>query len=116
MLKIDTNEMPWSLGESGVKYVAQGPNIEWGILKMKPGQSSEDYGRHIHHVVEETFYFISGNPKIVINGEEHRVRPGDSFRIDPNDSHCLINDTDEDFTALFIKHPYDPTDRHPDSN
>ena len=36
MLKIDTNEMPWSLGESGVKYVAQGPNIEWGILKMKP--------------------------------------------------------------------------------
>ncbi|MGI6458163.1 MAG: cupin domain-containing protein [bacterium] len=113
MKKVDSNSLNWSLESSGVKYMVQGPNIEWGILKMKPGQSSLDYGKHIHHVVEETFYFISGSPKFIINGEEHRVKPGEAYVIEPYDDHCVVNDTDEDFVAIFIKHPFMPEDRHP---
>lgn len=113
MKRIDTNDIPWTLGDSGVRYAVKGPNIEWGVLKMKPGQSSYDYGKHIHHVVEETFYFISGSPKFVINGEEYRIQPGDAIVIEPYDDHALVNDTDEDMLALFMKHPYIPEDRHP---
>jgi len=113
MKKIDSTEKPWSLGDSGVRYMQQGPEMEWGLLKMKPGQSSHDYGKHIHHVVHETFYFISGTPKFIINGEEHRIKPGDSIVIEPYDDHNLVNDTDEDLVALFMKTPYMPEDRHP---
>lgn len=112
MRKVDSTEIPWTLGDAGVRYVVQGPNIEWGILRMKPGQSSYDYGKHIHHVVEETFYFIEGTPKFVINGEEHRMKPGMAVVIEPHDDHAVVNDTDQDFVALFIKHPYMPEDRH----
>ena len=112
MQKVNAKEIDWSWGDAGVKYVMQGPNVEWGVLKMKPGQTSKDYGKHVHHEVEETFYFLSGTPKIVINGEEHRVRPGDAYRIEAHEEHNLINDTDKEFVAVFIKYPYNPADRH----
>lgn len=113
MRKVDSNAMPWPLGESGVKYLGQGPGYEWGVVKLAPGQSSKDYGLHIHHVVEETFYFLSGTPKFVIQGEEHRVKPGEAYVIEPRDRHNLVNDTEEDCVAVFMKYPYDPSDRHP---
>lgn len=113
MRKVQSDDIQWTLGDSGVRYYIQGPNVEWGILRMKPGQSSRDYGLHIHHVVEETFYIISGTPKFIVNGEEFRAKPGDAIVIEPYDHHNLINDTDENFEALFVKHPYMPEDRHP---
>lgn len=113
MRKIEPEAIPWSLGDAGVRYLQQGPDLEWGILKMKPGQSSKDYGRHIHRVVEETFYLLSGSLKVIINGEEHRLEPGQALVVEPNDYHDLINDTSEDIVALFMKHPYLPEDRIP---
>lgn len=109
----NANDLPWSHGESGAKYVMRGPYVEWGVVRMKPGQSSKDYGRHIHRVVEETFFFLEGSPKFVIDGVEYRVRPGDAFRIEPEEKHDLINDTEQDCVAVFIKYPYLPDDRIP---
>lgn len=113
MKRLKGDSVPWSLGDSGVRYMIQGPEVEWGILRMKPGQSSKDYGLHIHHVVEETFYIISGKPKFIVNGETFRAGPGDAIVIEPYDHHNLVNDTQEPFEALFLKHPYMPDDRHP---
>ncbi len=112
----NADEVSWSMGDAGAKYMMQGPNIEWGLVRMKPGQSSRDYGRHVHRVVEETFFFLEGTPKFVINGVEHRVKPGDAFRIDAGEKHDLINDTEEDCVAVFMKFPYLPDDRIPDED
>ncbi len=112
----NADELSWSMGDSGAKYMMQGPNIEWGLVRMKPGQSSKDYGRHIHRVVEETFFFLEGTPKFVINGVEHRVKPGDAFRIEAGEKHDLVNDTEEDCVAVFMKFPYLPDDRIPDKD
>jgi len=109
----NANDLPWSLCDSGVKYVMRGPSVEWGVLRMKPGQSSGDYGRHIHRVVEETFFFLEGSPKFVVNAVEYRVRPGDAFRIEADEPHDLINDTNQDCVAVFIKYPYLPDDKIP---
>lgn len=114
MQKINSNDIQWSWGDSGVKYVMQGPHVEWGVLKMKPGQSSKDYGKHVHHEVEETFYFLQGTPLFVIDGVEHRVKPGDAYRVEAHEAHDVINDTGEDLVAIFIKYPYNPADRHMD--
>jgi len=68
----------------------------------------------VHHEVEETFYFLQGSPLFVIDGVEHRVKPGDAYRVEAHESHDVINDTAEDLVAVFIKYPYNPEDRHMD--
>ena len=109
----NAGEKTWSLGDCGAKYIMQGPNVEWGIVKLKAGQSSADYGLHIHHTVEETFFFLEGTPRFIIAGKEHQVKPGDAFRVEPGETHNLINDTGQDCVAVFIKWPFDPSDRIP---
>ena len=111
MEKIKESEEEYRGGDWGVKYLFRGPKIDWGVILLKPGQR---LGGHYHHEVEETFYFLSGTPKFVIDGIEHRVQPGEAYRVEAHESHDLINDTTEDLIAIFIKYPYNPEDRHAD--
>lgn len=96
-------EKEFRFGDSGTKYIFQGPRIEWGILVLKPGQT---LGAHYHNEVEETFYFQEGNPKMVINDISYQAQQGYAFRIEPKEKHDIINDTQENSRAIFIKYPY----------
>ncbi len=82
--------------------------LEWGIIRFQPGQ---ELGAHKHEEVEETFYFEEGTPLMVANGEQYRVVAGDVFRLEPGESHNIINDTDADTRLIFIKCPYVPGDK-----
>ncbi|NOZ24174.1 MAG: cupin domain-containing protein [Planctomycetes bacterium] len=108
MEKVNEHELEYRGGDSGPKYLFRGPNIDWGVLRFLPGQ---ELGYHIHERVEETFYFTRGAPKMIVNGEEYRVKAGDAFRCEPGDKHNIINDTDGPIDAVFIKHIYDPKDK-----
>ena len=108
MEKVNEHDLEYWKGDSGPKYLFRGPNIDWGVLRFQPGQ---ELGYHTHERVEETFYFTKGTPKMIVNDEEHRVRVGDAFRIEPGEKHNIINDTDEPIDAVFIKHIYDPDDK-----
>ena len=63
MKKVDSNKLNWSLENSGVKYMVQGPNIEWDP-ENEPGQSSLDYG-NISIMWWRNLYFISGSPSLL---------------------------------------------------
>ncbi len=108
MERVNANDLPFRSGDSGVKYLFRGPTIDWGVLRLKPGDT---LGHHYHERVEETFYFPSSAPKIIINGVDRRVRPGDAFRLTPPDKHDIINDTPAPVDIIFIKSPYDPKDK-----
>ena len=108
MDKVNEGDLAYRNGASGAKYLFRGPRIDWGVLKFLPG---ETLGGHYHEEVEETFYFLRGAPKMIVNGEELRIRPGDAVRLDPEDTHDIINDTDEDVDAVFIKHLHKPDDK-----
>ena len=108
MQHVNEFELNYRDGASGAKYLFRGPNLDWGVLLFLPGQQ---LGPHHHERVEETFYFTSGSPKMIVNGVEHRVRTGDAFRLDPGEVHNIVNDTDEPTTAVFIKSSYDPKDK-----
>ena len=108
MEKVNVNDLEYRDGESGVKYLFRGPKLDWGVLRLLPGQT---LGAHYHERVEETFYFTAGTPKMVINDSEFRVRTGDAYRLDPTDKHDIINDTDEPVDAVFIKDRLDPNDK-----
>jgi quercetin dioxygenase-like cupin family protein len=108
MQKVNEHEQKFRGGDAGVKYLFRGPAIDWGILKLLPGQS---LGHHYHNRVEETFYFTAGKPRIIVNGTEYRVAEGDAYRLEPGDKHDIINDTDQAMVAIFIKSTYDPEDK-----
>lgn len=108
MERVKETEKEFRKGDSGPKYLFRGPNLDWGVLVLKEGES---LGRHYHNRVEETFYFLEGNPQIIINGEEYRVSSGEAFRIEPGEKHDIINDTPVRVKAIFIKYPYLPEDK-----
>jgi quercetin dioxygenase-like cupin family protein len=106
--KVNEKEQAFRGGDSGVKYMLRGPNIDWGIIRMLPGQT---LGHHYHNAVEETFYFIAGAPRIIVDGVEHQVTEGDAYRLEPGEKHDIINDTDRDTLIIFIKSTFDPEDK-----
>jgi len=109
MEMVHESEKPYRGGASGVKYLFRGPRIDWGVILFAPG---EQLGRHLHQEVEETFYFVQGaGGRFVIGGREHPIRIGMAVRIDPGEVHNIINDTGEPLKAVFIKSPYNPTDK-----
>ena len=108
MERVNEADFEFRHGDHGPKYLLRGPRIEWGIIVFKPGQ---ELGPHCHREVEETFFFLEGAPLMVVDGEEHRVRPGDAFRLEPPECHNIINDTEADARLIFIKTPYLPDDK-----
>ena len=110
MQQVKEQDLEYRDGDHGVKYLFRGPNIDWGVIRLKPGGA---LGGHYHERVEETFYFTSGSAKAVVNGEDHRARAGDAFRMEPGDRHDIVNDADEDCDMVFIKFPFDKKDKIP---
>lgn len=108
MERVNEKEKQFRHGDSGPKYLVRGPKWEGGIVLFKPGQQ---LGAHYHKEVEETFYFLSGSGKIIINDQEYRISPGDVYRLEPGEKHNIVNDTDEEIRAVFVKCPYLPEDK-----
>lgn len=108
MERVNEYDQEYRGGDSGVKYMYRGPNIDWGVILMKPG---ETLGDHYHEEVEETFYFTQGTPIMKVNDQEHRVNVGDAFRLVPPDKHDIINDTEGEVKITFIKYPFRPKDK-----
>lgn len=108
MQRVNEYQLNFRKGDSGPKYLFRGPNIDWGILVLKP---NETLGQHYHNEVEEAFYFMEGTPLMKVNGQEYRVAKGDAFRVEPGDVHDIINDTAQSVKMVFMKYPYKPDDK-----
>lgn len=109
MERVNENDLEFRGGDSGVKYLFRGPVIDWGVIVFEPG---ETLGHHYHERVEETFFFVAGaGGKMIVNGQPHPIRIGDAFRLEPEDRHDIVNDTDVPLKAIFIKSSYDPKDK-----
>ena len=109
MQHVNENDLEFRGGDSGVKYLFRGPNIDWGVVVFKPG---ETLGHHFHERVEETFFFVEGKGgKMIVDGRPHEIRIGDAYRLEPHDRHDIVNDTDALLKAVFIKSAYDPKDK-----
>lgn len=112
MIRFHDSEKAFKEGDCGPKYLGDGPGYEWGVLLLKPGQGSRVYGRHYHKVVSETFYVLEGDIRMWVEGSEFRLKRGDVVTVQPNEKHWLENDSSDDFRAVFMKYPIDPSDRH----
>jgi mannose-6-phosphate isomerase-like protein (cupin superfamily) len=105
---VNEHDLEFRHGDHGPKYLFRGPHHEWGIIVLRPG---DELGIHKHEQVEETFYFETGAPQIILDAGPRRVRPGDAFRLIPGEVHNIINDSDEPTRIIFIKCPFLPEDK-----
>ena len=108
MQRVNANDLQYRKGDSGPKYLFRGPRIDWGLIRFLPGQH---LGTHFHNQVEETFYFTAGAGIFVAGEFEHTIRVGDAFRLDPGETHNIINTGPEPLDCVFIKHAYLPDDK-----
>ena len=108
MERVSELEQEYRGGDSGVRYLLRGPNLDWGVILLKPG---DRLGGHFHHEVEETFYFLDGTAKIYVDGTEYEAKQGDAFRLVAPEKHDIYNDSDSSVKMVFIKHPYLPKDK-----
>lgn len=58
------------------------------LVEIDPGKSNK---KHYHPEVEETYYIISGEAKILLDGTESILTPGQLVAIVPNTKHKIIN-------------------------
>ncbi|KAB2334736.1 cupin domain-containing protein [Cytobacillus depressus] len=105
MKKVNEDEFEYRFGDNGPKYLTKGPNVDIGVVVLKPGQ---DFPNHYHTTCEEAFYILEGSIDFYINNVRHLAKPGDMIQCSPGDSHYLINNSSENFKAVFIKSPHIP--------
>ena len=108
MERVCEQELEYRKGQSGPKYLFRGPRIDWGLIRFLPG---ETLGKHFHEHVEETFYFTAGSGSIIVNDIEYDIRPGEAFRVEPGETHDIINSGRVPLDGIFIKHCYLPDDK-----
>jgi mannose-6-phosphate isomerase-like protein (cupin superfamily) len=106
--RVNENDIQYRGGDSGPKYLFRGPHMEWGVLRLKPG---DELGAHYHNEIEETFYFPKGKVEMIIDGVSYRVADGDAFKIGAGEVHNIKNDTECPIKFIFMKAPYNPEDK-----
>lgn len=55
--------------------------------RVAAGGSTE---RHYHKAAEEFYFILEGGGEIELDGEHHRVRPGDAILIPPGTWHTIV--------------------------
>jgi len=88
MYIVDEKEKEYRFGNSGPKYLMQGPRMNFALVQFMPG---EDFQAHYHEVMEENFFILEGTVTIVVNGTPHELSPGKFIHIEPNETHYVIN-------------------------
>ena len=65
---------------------------------------------HYHPVAEETYYILSGEGRMVVDGVQMRLVPGDALLILPPEVHQIFNDAAEDLEFIAVCAPaWEPT-------
>ena len=71
--------------------------ISSGVVSYGPGTSIATH----HHNAEETMIVIEGEGLLVLQGEEHHLKPYDAVFITPGANHRLVNDGDRPFKIVW---------------
>lgn len=69
------------------------------LVEIDPGKSNQ---KHYHPEIEETYYIISGEAKIVLDGTENHLIPGQLVAIVPNTKHKIINTSSEEKLVFLV--------------
>jgi mannose-6-phosphate isomerase-like protein (cupin superfamily) len=111
------NPLTQPLGETVFELIGNSPRSGEACLHslahiiIPPGKSS---ARHYHQTSEETYYILSGHGRMVVDGKEFRLQPGQACLIVAPEVHQIFNDGEIDLEFLAICAPaWSPADSFP---
>ncbi|OGK20288.1 cupin [Candidatus Roizmanbacteria bacterium RIFCSPHIGHO2_01_FULL_39_8] len=58
------------------------------VMSLQP---NEDIGEEIHEIVDQFLRIEEGVGKVIMSGEEHRIKDGDAFVVPAGTKHNVIN-------------------------
>ncbi|MDR1837119.1 MAG: cupin domain-containing protein [Treponema sp.] len=108
MFIIDEKDKEYRFGDSGPKYLMQGPRMNFALVRFAPGQ---DFRAHYHEVMEENFYILEGIVTIVVDGTPHVLNPGQLIHIEPAEVHYVINKSSSVVRMIAVLAPYREADK-----
>jgi len=83
--------------------------LAWGNTVMEPHlfriAPEAGSGDPYTHEGEEFIYVLSGDLEITLDGEEHRLKPGDSFYFESNTPHRWKNPGRKETVVLWVNTP-----------
>ena len=72
------------------------------LVTVQPTDTREDM---YTHEGEEFCYVLKGELIYIVNGVEHRLRPGDTIHVKSTVPHAIHNDTDKPVEAIWVLSP-----------
>lgn len=103
MYKTNENMHEYRFGTHGPKYLAKGPNIDFGVVVITP---NEEHPCHMHEKQEESFFALEGECEVWVNGELVVLKAGDYLQCAKGDAHYFRNTSDKPFKSVFVKSPH----------
>lgn len=108
MFIVNENEREYRFGESGPKYLLQGPRVNFAIVRFLPGES---FKNHLHNKMEENFFVLEGEIDIVVDGKCCHLTPGQLLHIEPGEAHFCINRSEAPVRMIATLGPYQEVDK-----
>ena len=98
-------EVIWELAGLAIPGTAKGHSVARVVIPPRMASL-----RHFHPVAEETYYILKGSGRMILDGEEADVGPGQAIFIGPGQHHKLINRENEDLQLRCVCAPaWEPT-------
>lgn len=72
-------------------------NASVALVKMYAGERGV---YHYHDNITETYVFSKGSGKIIINGIENEIIPGDIYEIPPKNGHLIVANSEMQFECI----------------
>lgn len=108
MYIINESEKEYRFGDSGPKYLMKGPRMNFAVVQFQPG---EDFAAHYHDVMEENFFILEGEIKIVVDGVTYHLKEGDFIHIEPTETHYCFNPFQASVKMISTLAPYQESDK-----
>jgi uncharacterized cupin superfamily protein len=112
IVHLDDFERPfpkWALARKSLGLGSFGMNV----VELPPGETIPEH-TEAESDQEEVFIALSGEPTMVIDGQDHPMRAGTFARLDPEPQRTVRNDGSETATVLIVSAPrtsgYTPPD------
>ncbi len=70
---------------------AGGWELQPFVVELKPGASVRQH----RHIGDEFVHCLSGSVTVIVDGESHRLSPGDTLAFGGHTEHAYVNDSDQ---------------------
>ncbi len=84
------------------EHIGAAKHHSFSHVVISPGGCSRP---HYHPVAEESYYILSGEGRMLVNGVEHKLLPGDALLIHTLEIHQIFNDSDKELEFIAVCAP-----------